>query len=216
MAPLDQLRDLGTRLSYRLLYRGDPSRVPWEQGKPHPPLVKYLESGRLSEGAKALDVGCGVGTQSLYMAERGLDVTGVDFLDQPLIRARERAQKRDLDCDFEQADMTKPARRGPYDFIFDRGCFHSLSPTGQRLYATNVLQWLGSHGWLQISCFVEGQGTLSWLPSPLPRVPVGTLLECFGTELELVEHRNVFPGVGPVPGMDVFLFTRPAKASIKS
>ena len=51
--------------------------TPWDTGNPDPELVRLVESGRVPRG-RALDVGCGTGTNARYLASKGCEVVGVD------------------------------------------------------------------------------------------------------------------------------------------
>ena len=64
---------------------------PWDSGVPPPELIAVVEGkDRLTPG-KALDLGCGTGTNSVYLAEHGWDVTGVDFVPRAIRAARQKA-----------------------------------------------------------------------------------------------------------------------------
>ena len=54
------------------------SGAPWDSGDPADELVELVQSGRMKAG-RALDIGCGTGTNVLYLAEKGFDVSGVDI-----------------------------------------------------------------------------------------------------------------------------------------
>src|SRR5438477_6219122 len=71
------------RVLYDTLYRL--GRAPWEIGPRHE-LVDLVEAGRLTPG-RTLDLGCGTGTNAVYLAEHGFDVTGVDFSPVALAKA---------------------------------------------------------------------------------------------------------------------------------
>ena len=53
---------------------------PWDSGVPPPQLVAVVEGSDALLPQKALDLGCGTGTNSIYMARHGWDVTGIDFV----------------------------------------------------------------------------------------------------------------------------------------
>ena len=65
-------------------------KAPWDIGKPQQPFVDVADqiSGAL------LDSGCGTGDAALFFAGRGCQVTGIDFLDEPINRARRKAAER--------------------------------------------------------------------------------------------------------------------------
>ncbi|MBI4092642.1 MAG: methyltransferase domain-containing protein [Candidatus Kerfeldbacteria bacterium] len=105
---------------YRTLAISD---LPWESGKPSPTLVRLVESGSIR--GRVLDVGCGSGTQAVWMAERGLEVTGVDISKTAIVRARELAAAHAIAVDFRVADARRlPFTDAMFDSVFDRGVFH--------------------------------------------------------------------------------------------
>lgn len=122
---LDLFNRLGSR-PYDWMYRRG---APWESG-PRPALVELCDSGRISAErlapARAVDLGCGTGVDSVFLARRGFDVTGVDFSEVAIERAR--TSLRNLDFErlprFAVADiLTLPDEvvPGPFDLLFDDG-----------------------------------------------------------------------------------------------
>jgi SAM-dependent methyltransferase len=100
--------------------------LPWDTGRPSEDLMKTIESGAVPTG-KALELGCGNGTNALYLAENGFDVTAVDISPTAIEEAKRRAGERGLSAKFFVADLTAdPDLGGPYDFIFDRGVYHCV------------------------------------------------------------------------------------------
>lgn len=66
----------------------------------------------------ALDIGCGEGADARWLAGQGWDVTGVDWSDVALDRARSAVAEAGFDAAFAQGDATDP------------GFLSGLSPTG--------------------------------------------------------------------------------------
>jgi SAM-dependent methyltransferase len=92
-------------------------------------LIEMIESGGLAAGP-TLEIGCGTGTNAVYLAERGFEVVGVDISPLAVEQARARAQGR---CRFETLDFLNEAPPGrPFRFIFDRGCFHTFDEGRER------------------------------------------------------------------------------------
>lgn len=95
----------------------------------------------------ALELGCGVGRFSRYLAQQGLQVTGVDFSPVAIAKARERSAGDDVRPNFVVGDVTHlDALSGPFDVSFDVGCFHCLDQNAQRGYVSEVLRLLKPGG----------------------------------------------------------------------
>jgi len=80
-------------------------RVPWDTGVTPPEVVALIERGDLSP-SRALDLGCGTGTNCIYLVRHGWEAVGVDFSALAIRRARRKARRAGVDCWFYQADVT--------------------------------------------------------------------------------------------------------------
>jgi cyclopropane fatty-acyl-phospholipid synthase-like methyltransferase len=123
------------RAAYRLGFH------PWEDAENCPEFVSALthlvakeEAGREPPYGRALDVGTGSGIWAIFLAHRGWEVTGVDLVEEPLVRARARAEQEGVDVRFVQRDITQlrpdEVDRG-FRLVVDTGTFHDLDPAGQ-------------------------------------------------------------------------------------
>ncbi|MCA9522786.1 MAG: methyltransferase domain-containing protein [Myxococcales bacterium] len=210
MSIFDPLRDRANAAAYRIMYAMNPTKPPWEAHAPHPPLVELLDRGIVRKG-RALDAGCGLGTQAIFLAQSGFDVEAIDFQPQAIEQARANAAAAGVTCRFERVDVSKRSSRQPYSLIIDRGCLHSLSPTAMRRYAENVKGWLAPGGHFQVSCFVW-ETPLEWLtPSMTPKMPAAKVIELFVGELELIDRAQVRRWAPGRPKMLTFLFRRPCE-----
>ena len=97
--------------------------MPWDSNEPDPALVATVEAGMIRVG-RALEIGCGTGTNALWLAAHGFDALGVDLSSLAIDRARAKMGDRAIACRFEVLDFLKDPPAGPFDFVFDRGCFH--------------------------------------------------------------------------------------------
>src|SRR5215510_5790258 len=96
---------------------GEP--LPWDTGTPDPQLVEMVESGAIAPG-RTLEIGCGTGTNAIFLAQRGFSVLGIDISEIAVSQAQAKA--RGL-CRFEVVDfLTRSPAGGPFEFVFDRGC----------------------------------------------------------------------------------------------
>jgi SAM-dependent methyltransferase len=100
------------------------SNTPWDSGRPSLGLISLLEEGKIKP-CRMLEFGCGTGTNAIYLAQLGFDVTAVDLSEVALDRARAKAKEANVSIKFIQADLTAPPDLGgPFPFVFDRGTYH--------------------------------------------------------------------------------------------
>jgi SAM-dependent methyltransferase len=128
-----------TRLFYWVAYRR--GRTPWDTGITPPEVVAVVEGDHALPPGNALDLGCGTGTNSLYLARHGWNVSGVDFTARALERASEKAARAGALVKFYRGDVTRLGDlplRGPFDLLLDIGCFHALLPQGRLAYAQGI------------------------------------------------------------------------------
>jgi len=132
--------------------------LPWDSGVPDPLLTAYVAAGRVAP-ARTLEVGAGTGTNAIWLAERGFDVLGIDVSPLAVEAARGKIAARTERCRFETRDfLTQPIDEGPFDFVFDRGCFHVFDePDEQAAFAARVAAVLNPGGtWLSLLGSTEG------------------------------------------------------------
>ena len=132
--------------------------LPWDTGEPELLLVEFVGSGRVVP-CRTLEIGAGTGTNALWLAERGFDVVGIDIAPLAVERAAVKLGGRDLRCcfqtlDFLDADPPDP----PFQFVFDRGCFHVFDEPDERSrFASRVASILAPGGlWLSLIGSTEG------------------------------------------------------------
>lgn len=127
------------RFFYR--WRYFTGKTPWDTNITPPELVQLVESEGFRAG-HALDLGCGTGTNAIYLAKHGFEVTGVDYVGHAIETARGKARALNAQIDFRVADVLAPGLVSkPFDLILDIGCFHSLDPDGRMRYAANIRSW---------------------------------------------------------------------------
>jgi len=132
--------------------------LPWDTGEPEGHLVELVRGGAVT-GGRALDIGCGTGTNSVWLAEQGFAVVGLDVSPLAVEAARRRLAGRELDCRFEVRDfLTEEVAGGPFDLVFDRGCFHVFDePAARARFAERVAVLLAPDGlWLSLIGSTEG------------------------------------------------------------
>jgi SAM-dependent methyltransferase len=130
--------------------------LPWDTGIPDSKLVELVETGALRAGS-ALDVGCGTGTNAIWLAQRGYEVLGVDVAPKAIERARAKL-RGDVRCRFEAMDFLAHRPQGPFHLVFDRGCFHVFDEAADRArFAEQVAAVLAPGGiWVSLIGSTEG------------------------------------------------------------
>jgi len=132
------------------------SDLPWDVPTPPAALTHLIEGGQIPRG-RVVDFGCGTGNYSIYLAQRGFEVTGVDISPTAIGIARQRAQQHGVHCDFLVADVLGdlPELTKPFDFAFDWELLHHLFPEHRGKYVQNVWAKLAPHGLYLSLCFSE-------------------------------------------------------------
>lgn len=133
------------------------SRPPWDTGLSPPELFPYIKTHR---PGRAVDLGCGTGTNVLTLARRGWQVEGLDFSPRAIHLARRRLQRECAEAVFRVADISgKLELRGPFDLALDIGCFPAVQDRARHLGNLANLLGVGGH-WLMYAFLRQG-GTRS-------------------------------------------------------
>jgi SAM-dependent methyltransferase len=175
---------------FRIFYRI--GFTPWD-GHPIAQQLQDLVEGTgttpaLPAGA-ALDLGCGTGDTSIYLAQHGWKVTGVDFVTKALDKARAKAGN--VPIDFVQADVTHLSQAGigtSFPLIVDNGCLHNMSDDDRDAYVREVSAVAAPDARLLIVAFRPGGrfGVRGVEPAEMERrFATGWTLLSAGNEREL-------------------------------
>lgn len=103
-----------------------------------------------------LDAGCGTGDNALFLAGRGDQVTGIDFLAEPIKRAKQMAAERGLPARFLVMDaLDLKELPEVFDMAIDSGLFHVFSDEDRKRYVSGLASVLKPHGQLFLLCFCD-------------------------------------------------------------
>jgi SAM-dependent methyltransferase len=163
-----------------------PEEIPWNIETPPDILVELVESGTVKP-CKTVDLGCGIGHYSLYLARRGFDVTGIDISPTAIKLAQEKAEKERVTCKFMVADVLGNLNevKDTFDFAYDWSLLHHVYPEKRINYIENVNRILNSGGHYLSVCFSE-KDPLFGGSGKYRETPLGTVLY-FSSEEELKE-----------------------------
>jgi cyclopropane fatty-acyl-phospholipid synthase-like methyltransferase len=105
------------------------------------PVENAIRGGWWLPGMRLLDLGCGDGRIAAWLAERGFVVTGIDFSDNAIARARDQYRDRQ-GLDFHVVDACgQDPGLGKFEALLDRGCLHTIPMERHREYAGNLMSW---------------------------------------------------------------------------
>ncbi|NOX56931.1 MAG: class I SAM-dependent methyltransferase [Planctomycetes bacterium] len=101
-------------------------QTPWDTGRPSSELQRVLKEYQIGP-CRTLELGCGTGTNAVFLAERGFEVTACDVSEQAISLARQRADRANVAVQFLTCDLLELTDLGePFPFVFDRGVYHAV------------------------------------------------------------------------------------------
>jgi SAM-dependent methyltransferase len=166
------------RATFEKAYAGE---VPWDRGEPGGPFTEVAD--RLV--SPVLDAGCGLGDKALFRAERGHRVTGIDFVEEAIRRARSKAAEKGLAVEFLVKDALTLGEWGErFASVLDAGLLHVFSPDDRRRYVDGLARVLEPGGRLFLMC-----GSDEETRAVIPKVSRQELYDAFadGWAVESVE-----------------------------
>ena len=165
-------------LFYYIHYLSNP---PWDTGITPPELAAFVSA---HPPGSALDLGCGTGTNVIYLAQHGWKATGVDFVGRAIRQARQKARRAGVDVKLIKEDVTRlRGISGPFELILDIGCFHGLQPARRPTYIKNICRLLHPQGTYLLYAFTRsGEDRGAGLDA--------ADLQALEERLELVERRD--------------------------
>jgi len=158
--------------AYRLMYRL--GFTPWDRVLPQE-LADVITGPNALPPGRALDLGSGYGTKSIYMATHGWKVTAVEFVPRAFEEARRRASRAGVKLDLRRGDVTRlgDLKLEPgFNLVFDFGCFHGLKSEQRDAYVRGVNALAAPGATLLMMAFTK----------PVPAITAGV------TEAEILER----------------------------
>ncbi len=140
------------RLTFSLWYLFHP---PWDTGISPPELLDFISH---HPRGRAIDLGCGTGTNVITLAKHGWQVTGIDFTPRAVQLARRKMRASGVTADVQVGDVTRlDGISGPFDFAFDLGCFHGIPSRTEYLTQLSRVLAPGGH-WLMYAILKSEPG----------------------------------------------------------
>lgn len=138
------MQTLFRRLLFHYWYFGQP---PWDTGVSPPELLEFIQNHK---PGRAIDIGCGTGTNVITLAQAGWQVTGVDFAPRAIKLARQKVKNAGVQAELSVRDATRlEGISGPFNLAFDLGCFHTIQQDNRTEYLKQLDRILAADGfWL--------------------------------------------------------------------
>ena len=96
----------------------------WHHKDPTGLLPKIVE--QIEKPGKALDMGCGTGVDSVFMASKGWEVTCLDFMAEAIQMTNERAEENNVSLNAIQTDIIDWQCDEKFDLLVDAGLMHNM------------------------------------------------------------------------------------------
>jgi ubiquinone/menaquinone biosynthesis C-methylase UbiE len=128
-------------------------KMPWYNEKLDFDLEEELNDMQINNGI-FLDIGTGLGTQAMQLANKGFDVIGSDISETVIKRNKIMYENKYPNLEFIVDNILDSNFNDDYfDYIFDRGCFHVFSQEDRRKYYNQIKRILKQNGILFLKCF---------------------------------------------------------------
>lgn len=173
-----------------------PEDLLWHSEDPSPFLVDAIQ--QRTQPGRALDLGCGAGVFSVYMAKKKYDVTGIDFIPRALEMGRNRATQENVTVNFVEADLFEWKTTQPYDIVLDSGCLHTIGDASLKRYKQQLAFWTTVGSDFIVGHFGK-RNFFDWRPVGPNRRTKEEIVKLFAPEFELVKYEENVQVDVPLP-----------------
>jgi cyclopropane fatty-acyl-phospholipid synthase-like methyltransferase len=131
------------------LFKTKKDNTAWESDKPTPYVIDCLNDGLIKKSDSVIDIGCGFGRNSNWLATQGIDVTAINIDKQEITHAKNRAKELVVTLNYILSDFLKYDNKGKlFDVALDLGCSHMLSTPDQYLFEKKAATMVKTGGLL--------------------------------------------------------------------
>ena len=157
-------------------------RAVWTEPEPPKELIELIETGKI-KACKVLDIGCGEGLYSIYLASKGFSVVGIDISEKAIEYAKENASQQNVKIKFIAIDIEDLDKiNEKFDFIFEWALMHHIMPEQRKKYVKNIKRILNREGKYLSICFNNQNPDFNKKGEKLRIIPEGAAIPA-GTKL---------------------------------
>ena len=120
----------------------------WDRGAPSPALLQWLDGGLFDNVQSVVIPGCGRGHEVVELAQRGFDVTAIDFAPAAMNALSSRLAKRGVSAALVHGSVFDYDPHTHFDAIYEQTCICALPPNQWAQYETQLAKWLKPGGTL--------------------------------------------------------------------
>jgi len=130
-------------------------KIPWDTTESPEELVQLINTEAVKP-CKTLDIGCGAGHQSVYLARQGFDVTGIDIAEKAIAAAKENAERTGVNVNFQVMDALNVSQlNNVFDFVLEWGLLHFIMPEFRERYVKEIARKINFGGKYIVLTFNE-------------------------------------------------------------
>lgn len=167
---------------------GNPNNLDWNFGTAGPELANLIINGIIKKGSDVLDIGCGPGLESVFLARQSMNVTAIDILSEPLKFAKKLARLFNVKIKFIEADAIKlPFPAETFNVVNDNFIFHHFEDDVRDQYAREINRVLKHNGIFILRAFSN-----KMLPGTGPRRLSGDEIVKTFTPYFEIENLSIF------------------------
>jgi cyclopropane fatty-acyl-phospholipid synthase-like methyltransferase len=172
----------------------------WTKSEPPAELVELVEKEKIKP-CKAIDIGCGEGFYSIYLASKGIDVMGIDLSEQAIEYAKGNTEQAKYNIRFMVMDVNSLHQLNEtFDFVLEWSVMHHIMPPQRQNYIKDISKILNKGGKYLSVCFSEQSHEVVGSGEKYAISPVGTKLyyssqhelrELFDPYFRIIESKDI-------------------------
>lgn len=198
------------------IYREKASgEIPWNRTEPPKALVELISKNKITP-CKTIDLGCGLGNYSRYLAEQGFETLGIDFSEVAIEKAISLTNGSADNCEFKHLNILDDLNdlKETFDFALEWEVLHHIFPQRRKQFTQNVHKVLKKGGKYLSVCFSDEDPCFGGI-GKVRKTPLGTTLyfssideirDLFEPLFKLIEIKTLeVPGM-PKPHLAIYAF----------